>query len=77
MQSLRAGAILAVFLIVTFILIPLQWFFLKLRLARRRSFPHAYHKFVAWLFGIHIRVIGRPVRRACCCWPITPAGWTL
>jgi 1-acyl-sn-glycerol-3-phosphate acyltransferase len=61
MQSVRAGAVLAVFLIVTFILIPLQWLFLKLRLSARRSFPHAYHKFVARLFGIHIRVIGQPV----------------
>ena len=62
MQSLRAGAVLAVFLIVTCILIPLQWLFLKLGLPARRTFPHAYHKFVAWLFGIRIRVIGQPVR---------------
>jgi len=62
MQSLRAGAVLTVFLIVTFILIPLQWLFLKLELSARRSFPHAYHKFVARLFGIRIRVIGKPVK---------------
>lgn len=61
MQSLRAGAVLAVFLTVTFFLIPLQWLFLKLGLSWRRSFPHAYHKFVARLFGIRIRVIGQPV----------------
>lgn len=61
MQSLRAGAVLAVFLIATVILIPLQWLFLKLMLPARRSFPHAYHKFVARLFGIHIRVLGEPV----------------
>ena len=62
MQSLRAGAVLAVFLTVTFLLIPLQWLFLTLGLSARRTFPHAYHKFVARLFGIHIRVIGKPVR---------------
>jgi 1-acyl-sn-glycerol-3-phosphate acyltransferase len=61
MQSLRAGAVLAVFLTVTFLLIPLQWFFLKLGLSWRRTFPHAYHRFVARLFGIRIRVIGKPV----------------
>src|ERR1700742_2635119 len=61
MQALRAGAVLAVFLIVTVILIPLQWLFLKLGLPARRSFPHAYHRFVARLFGIHIRVLGKPV----------------
>src|SRR6202012_5360403 len=42
-------------------LIPLQWFFLKLGLPAQRSFPHAYHKFVARLFGIRIRVLGKPV----------------
>jgi 1-acyl-sn-glycerol-3-phosphate acyltransferase len=61
MQVLRAGAVLAVFLIVTFILIPLQWLFLKFGLPARRSFPHAYHKFVARLFGIRIQVLGKPV----------------
>ena len=62
MQSLRAGAVLAVFLTVTFILIPLQWIFLTLGLPARRTFPHAYHKFVASLFGIRIRVLGQPVK---------------
>ena len=62
MQSLRAGAVLSVFLTVTVILIPLQWFFLKLGLPCRRTFPHAYHKFVARLFGIRIRVVGAPVK---------------
>ncbi len=62
MQALRAGAVLTVFLTVTLILIPLQWFFLKLGLPARRSFPHAYHKFVARLFGIRIRVLGKPIK---------------
>jgi len=61
MQSLRAGAVLAVFLSVTLLLIPLQWLFLKLGLPWQRTFPHGYHKFVARLFGIHIRVVGTPV----------------
>jgi 1-acyl-sn-glycerol-3-phosphate acyltransferase len=61
MRSLRASAVLAVFLTVTLILIPLQWLFVRLRLPARRTFPHAYHKFVASLFGIHIHVRGRPV----------------
>jgi 1-acyl-sn-glycerol-3-phosphate acyltransferase len=58
MPTARAAVILTVFLIVTFILIPLQWLFVTLRLPWQRSFPHAYHRFVAWLFGIHIRVVG-------------------
>jgi 1-acyl-sn-glycerol-3-phosphate acyltransferase len=60
MPTLRAAVILSVFLIVTFALIPVQWLFLKLRLPARRTFPHRYHRFVAWLFGIHIRVAGTP-----------------
>jgi 1-acyl-sn-glycerol-3-phosphate acyltransferase len=64
MPSLRAAVILAAFLIVTFLLIPVQWLGLTLHLPYVRSFPHAYHRFVARLFGIRIRVIGAPVRGA-------------
>jgi 1-acyl-sn-glycerol-3-phosphate acyltransferase len=62
MPTLRAAVILAVFLIVTLILIPVQWLGVRLRLPYRRSFPHAYHRFVARLFGIRIQVAGTPVR---------------
>ena len=62
MPTLRAAVILAVFLAVTVILIPLQWLFVALRLPWRRTFPHAYHRFIARLFGIHIRVLGAPAR---------------
>jgi 1-acyl-sn-glycerol-3-phosphate acyltransferase len=62
MPSLRAGLVLAVFLTVTFILIPVQWLNLKLGLKSRRTFPNSYHRWVAKLFGIHIRIIGKPAR---------------
>jgi 1-acyl-sn-glycerol-3-phosphate acyltransferase len=62
MPSLRAGLVLALFLAVTFILIPVQWLNLKLGLESRRTFPNSYHRWVARLFGIHIRVIGKPAR---------------
>ena len=64
MPTLRAAVILAVFLIVTLILIPWQWLLLRLRRPSRRTFPHSYHRFVARLFGIHIRVVGTPPARA-------------
>ena len=62
MPMVRAAVILAVFLIVTFLLIPVQWLGLVLRLPYARTFPHRYHRFVARLFGIHIHVLGQPVR---------------
>jgi len=40
---------------------PLQWLFLKLRSPAARTFPNRYHKFVAALFGMHIRIVGKPV----------------
>jgi len=59
MEKARAVFILAVFLIVTLILIPYQWLLLMLGLAERRIFPHRYHRFVAKLFGIEIKVVGK------------------
>jgi 1-acyl-sn-glycerol-3-phosphate acyltransferase len=61
MATLRAGFILAVFLGVTLLLIPLQWLAVKLDLAAARSLPHRYHRFVCRLFGIRIRVTGVPL----------------
>jgi 1-acyl-sn-glycerol-3-phosphate acyltransferase len=58
---LRATAILAVFLIVTLAAMPVQWLFIKLGLRAARTFPGQYHRLVCALFGIHIRIAGKPV----------------
>lgn len=60
MAKVRAAFVLAVFLTVTLALIPYQWLLVTLRLPARRTFPHRYHRFVAHLFGIKIRVVGTP-----------------
>jgi 1-acyl-sn-glycerol-3-phosphate acyltransferase len=62
MARLRAAFIIAAFLIVTLPCMAVQWLLLKLRLAAARTFPHRYHRFVAFLFGMHIKVVGKPVR---------------
>jgi lyso-ornithine lipid O-acyltransferase len=61
MARLRAAFILAVFFIVTLPAMPLQWLLLKLDLAEARRFPGRYHRLVCALFGIHIRIVGKPV----------------
>jgi 1-acyl-sn-glycerol-3-phosphate acyltransferase len=62
MDAIRAGAILAIFLLVTVILMPLQALGVMFGLRFASTLPNAYHRFVAWLFGIHVHVIGEPVR---------------
>jgi len=61
MARLRATFIIAAFLAVTLLGMPLQWLFLKLRGRAARTFPWRYHQLVAALFGIHIKVVGRAV----------------
>jgi 1-acyl-sn-glycerol-3-phosphate acyltransferase len=61
-QLLRAAGILFAFLLITLILIPWQESALRLRLRRRKSFPHRYHRFLCRLFGIRVTVIGRPIQ---------------
>ena len=63
-DACAAIVILTVFLIVTFIAHSPAMAVASHCACRgsRKTFPHRYHRFVAWLFGIHIRVIGaRPV----------------
>jgi lyso-ornithine lipid O-acyltransferase len=62
MQRLRAFGILFAFILVTLPGIPWQASALRLKLARRKTFPHAYHKFLCKLFGIRVTVIGTPVQ---------------
>lgn len=61
MQKLRAYGIIAVFLIVTLGMIPYQSLALRFGWKRRKTFPQRYHRFIARLFGIRIKVLGTPV----------------
>jgi 1-acyl-sn-glycerol-3-phosphate acyltransferase len=61
MARLRAAILIAAFLVLTLAGIPVQWLFLKLHSRAARVFPNRYHRLVAALFGIHIRVRGKPV----------------
>ena len=61
MARLRAASLVAGFLLLTFLGMPVQWLFLKFKSRAARSFPNRYHRLVAAIFGIHIRIIGKPV----------------
>ena len=58
---MRAWAIIAVFLTVTLLGIPCQGMALRFGWKSRKTFPERYHRFVARLFGIRIKTIGKPV----------------
>src|SRR6185312_12624204 len=62
MDRLRAATIVAIFLIFTFLCMPIQWLLLNLGSRRARTFPHWYHRQVANLFGLRIRLVGTPIR---------------
>jgi lyso-ornithine lipid O-acyltransferase len=61
MARLRAAFLIAAFLVLTLAGMPVQWLFLKLNSRAARVFPNLYHRLVAALFGIHIRVRGKSV----------------
>jgi 1-acyl-sn-glycerol-3-phosphate acyltransferase len=62
MSRLRATAVIAAFLAVTFLAMPVQWLLLKLKSPAARFFPQRYHRLVAAIFGIQIHTVGKPVR---------------
>jgi 1-acyl-sn-glycerol-3-phosphate acyltransferase len=61
MSRLRAFIIIVTFLAVTVVGMPVQWLLVKFKLPAARTFPHRYHRLVAAIFGIQIRIIGKPV----------------
>jgi 1-acyl-sn-glycerol-3-phosphate acyltransferase len=62
--SIRAGLILLTFIVVSVVCMPWQESALRFALKRRKTFPNRFHRFVARLFGIRIRVVGKPVQGA-------------
>lgn len=58
MGTLRAGAILTVFLLVTVPLMAVQWGLVATGSRAAAWLPHRYHRFVCRLLGIRIRVEG-------------------
>ena len=61
MQTMRAWAIITVFLLVTVAGIPYQSLALRFGWKSRKTFPNAYHRFMARLFGVRIKTIGKPL----------------
>src|ERR1700741_1586312 len=62
MGTLRASCILAAFLTITILGIPIQWLNVKLRLPGRRGFPHRYHRLFCRIMGAHIQIKGTRVK---------------
>jgi 1-acyl-sn-glycerol-3-phosphate acyltransferase len=60
--SVRAAALLAGLVLLTLVLMPVQIVLLKVSLRGARNLPAFYHRAVCRLFGIHVRVIGKPVK---------------
>ncbi|MBV9550064.1 MAG: 1-acyl-sn-glycerol-3-phosphate acyltransferase [Alphaproteobacteria bacterium] len=58
---LRAGVIIALFLLLTLACMPWQALLLRFCPDAARRFPGRYHGWVAKLFGLKLRVIGAPV----------------
>src|SRR6185503_1035721 len=58
---LRAGAVIAAFLALTLPCMLWQWLLLRVAPDAARRFPHRYHRMVAALVGLRLKVIGRPV----------------
>ena len=58
---LRAYVLLAAMAVFTLVLMPVQWLLLKLAPRAARNFPHFYHRGVCKLWGIRLRIIGKPI----------------
>jgi 1-acyl-sn-glycerol-3-phosphate acyltransferase len=65
MGQLRAGVLLAGFVLSAFLLMPLQALAVKLRLPIARTIPYRYHKFLCWLIGIKVVTRGQPHGKPC------------
>ena len=58
---LRAGVVVAAFLAATLLGMPWQALLLRMAPDAARRFPNRYHRLVARLFGLRLKIIGTPV----------------
>lgn len=58
MQRVRGVVRLIGFVILTLFVIPVQWLFVKLRLPWRKAIPFRYHRLVARIMGMRVKVTG-------------------
>ena len=58
MQKLRGYVRLTAFILLTLAIIPFQWVLVKLKLPWRKSIPFRYHRMVARILGLRIKVTG-------------------
>jgi len=62
MAKLRAGLIVAAFLLLTLVLLPVQILLVRLPGHARKGLARFYHRIVCRLFGVRVTVIGTPAR---------------
>ncbi|WP_430396577.1 lysophospholipid acyltransferase family protein [Ferrovibrio sp.] len=74
-MALRPTLILLLFLCWTLPLIPLQVLLVKLQHPGRKWLPLYYHRVVAWLMRVKIRVDGRPANQAPVLFIINHISW--
>lgn len=60
MGQLRAGVLLAGFVLSALLLMPVQAVGLKFNLPYAKKLPNRYHKYLCWLIGIKVVVRGKP-----------------
>lgn len=60
MGQIRAGVLLAGFVLSALLLMPVQAVGLKFNLPYAKKLPNRYHKFLCWLIGIKVVTRGKP-----------------
>lgn len=58
MQKLRGVVRLLAFVLVTLVVIPIQWISVKLRLPLRKAIPFRFHRIVCRILGMRVKVTG-------------------
>jgi len=65
-KNMRAGAKLALFVLLTVCIMPAQWVGVKLNLSYAKRLPQRFHKMLCGIVGIQVVVRGTPFREGPC-----------
>ncbi len=75
MATLRASWMIFWFVIITVILIPVQWVLVVFKLPMARWLPYYYHRLIGWILGLRIHLDGNVRKKTPVLFVVNHISW--
>ncbi|MDF1685664.1 MAG: 1-acyl-sn-glycerol-3-phosphate acyltransferase [Parvibaculaceae bacterium] len=75
MGTFRSSVLLAGFILAALLMSPVQWLLLKMGSPLAKKLPNFYHRYLCWLIGIRVHVVGERYKDGACLLASNHTSW--